>query len=78
MLDAARRRDDGKIVTTEASYYRITSYSPTLRSADRALQINGRAGHMAEYGIERFYLDVRLFRLLKAPVRSSKSSSPAI
>lgn len=33
------------------------------RVADRAVQILGGAGYMAEYSIERFYRDVRLFRL---------------
>ena len=33
------------------------------RVADRAVQIHGGAGYMADYGIERFYRDVRLFRL---------------
>jgi acyl-CoA dehydrogenase len=33
------------------------------RVADRAVQIFGGAGYMAEYGIERFYRDVRLFRI---------------
>ena len=33
------------------------------RVADRAVQIYGGAGYIAEYGIERFYRDVRLFRL---------------
>jgi acyl-CoA dehydrogenase len=33
------------------------------RVADRAVQIFGGAGYMEEYGIERFYRDVRLFRL---------------
>ena len=33
------------------------------RVADRAVQIYGHAGYIAEYGIERFYRDVRLFRL---------------
>ena len=32
-------------------------------AADNAVQIHGGAGYMAEYGIERFYRDVRLFRL---------------
>jgi acyl-CoA dehydrogenase len=31
--------------------------------ADRAVQIHGGAGYMAEYAVERFYRDVRLFRL---------------
>ena len=33
------------------------------RVADRAVQVFGGAGYMSEYGIERFYRDVRLFRL---------------
>ena len=33
------------------------------RVADRAVQIFGGAGYLAEYGIERFYRDVRLFRI---------------
>lgn len=33
------------------------------RVADRAVQIHGGAGYMAEYPVERFYRDVRLFRL---------------
>ncbi|MCX7863984.1 MAG: acyl-CoA dehydrogenase family protein, partial [Novosphingobium sp.] len=31
--------------------------------ADRAVQIFGGAGYMAEYGIERFYRDVRMLRI---------------
>ncbi len=33
------------------------------RVADRAVQIYGGAGYVADYGIERFYRDVRLFRI---------------
>jgi acyl-CoA dehydrogenase len=33
------------------------------RVADRAVQIFGGADYMTEYGIERFYRDVRLFRI---------------
>jgi acyl-CoA dehydrogenase len=33
------------------------------RVADRAVQVHGGAGYISEYGIERFYRDVRLFRL---------------
>ncbi|MFN8732232.1 MAG: acyl-CoA dehydrogenase family protein, partial [Hyphomonadaceae bacterium] len=30
---------------------------------DRAVQIFGGAGYVADYGIERFYRDVRIFRI---------------
>ena len=33
------------------------------RVADRAVQIYGGAGYIADYGIERLYRDVRIFRL---------------
>jgi acyl-CoA dehydrogenase len=33
------------------------------RVADRAVQVHGGAGYIADYGIERFYRDVRLFRI---------------
>jgi acyl-CoA dehydrogenase len=33
------------------------------RVADRAVQIFGGSGYVADHGIERFYRDVRLFRL---------------
>ena len=33
------------------------------RVADRAVQILGGSGYISEYGVERFYRDVRLFRL---------------
>ena len=33
------------------------------RGADKAMQIVGGAVYVADYGIERFYRDVRIFRL---------------
>ena len=63
VLDAARRRDDGLPVTTEASCCKLFASEMCGRVADRAVQILGGAGYMAEYGIERFYRDVRVFRL---------------
>ncbi|AVO49270.1 acyl-CoA dehydrogenase [Melaminivora suipulveris] len=62
-LDAARRRDDGRDVAVEASCAKMFATEMCGRVADRAVQILGGAGYMAEYGIERFYRDVRLFRL---------------
>ena len=40
------------------------------RVADRAVQIFGGAGYIADYGIERFYRDVRLFRLCEGIARN--------
>jgi acyl-CoA dehydrogenase len=63
VIDAARRRDDGLPVSTEASCCKLFASEMCGRVADRAVQILGGAGYLSEYGIERFYRDVRLFRL---------------
>ena len=63
VMDAARRRDDGRPVSTEAACCKLFASEMCGRVADRAVQIFGGAGYMAEYGIERFYRDVRIFRL---------------
>ena len=63
VLDAARRRDDGLPVSTEASCAKMFASEMCGRVADRAVQVFGGAGYMSEYGIERFYRDVRLFRI---------------
>ena len=63
VLDAARRRDAGENVSTEASCCKLFASEMCGRVADRAVQIFGGAGYLADYGIERFYRDVRLFRL---------------
>ena len=61
--ETARRKDAGIPVATEASCCKFYSSEMVGRVADRAVQIHGGAGYMAEYGIERFYRDVRLFRI---------------
>ena len=63
VLDAARRRDAGELVTMEASCCKLYASEMVGRVADRAVQIHGGAGYIADYGVERFYRDVRLFRL---------------
>ena len=61
--DAARRRDAGEDAGMLASCCKLYASEMVGRVADRAVQIFGGAGYMAEYPIERFYRDVRLFRL---------------
>lgn len=63
ILDAARRRDNKEKISTEASCCKLFASEMCGRVADRAIQIFGGAGYMAEYAIERFYRDVRLFRI---------------
>ena len=61
--DAARRFDAGENVSTEAACCKYFASEMVGRVADRAVQIFGGAGYVADYGIERFYRDVRIFRI---------------
>lgn len=63
VLDAARRRDAGEDVSTEAACCKYYASEMVGRVADRAVQIHGGAGYVADNGIERYYRDVRLFRI---------------
>ncbi|MBP6495580.1 MAG: acyl-CoA dehydrogenase family protein [Psychrobacter sp.] len=63
VLDASRLRDEGKDVVTESSCAKMFATEMCGRVADRAVQIHGGAGYITDYGIERFYRDVRLYRL---------------
>ncbi|MDF1586042.1 acyl-CoA dehydrogenase family protein [Marinimicrococcus flavescens] len=63
VLDAATRRDEGLNVSVEASCCKYFCSEMVGRVADRAVQVHGGAGYIADYGVERFYRDVRLFRL---------------
>jgi acyl-CoA dehydrogenase len=63
ILDAAKRRDAGESVTMLASCAKLFASEMVGRVADRAVQIFGGAGYVADYGIERFYRDVRIFRI---------------
>ncbi|XOV88553.1 MAG: acyl-CoA dehydrogenase family protein [Pseudomonadota bacterium] len=61
--DAAKRRDAGENVVALAASCKLFATEMVGRVADRAVQIHGGAGYVEEYGIERFYRDVRLFRI---------------
>ncbi|WP_342729563.1 acyl-CoA dehydrogenase family protein [Rhodospira trueperi] len=53
---------EGKAIL-EASCTKYFCTEMAGRVADRALQIHGGAGYMAEYDIERLYRDIRLLRI---------------
>jgi acyl-CoA dehydrogenase len=63
VLDAAKKRDRGEGVTLEAACAKYYASEMVGRVADRAVQIFGGAGYVADYGIERLYRDVRIFRI---------------
>ena len=63
VIDAARKKDLDATVATESSCCKYFCSEMVGRVADHAVQIFGGAGYIADYGIERFYRDVRIFRL---------------
>ncbi|MED5310843.1 MAG: acyl-CoA dehydrogenase family protein [Pseudomonadota bacterium] len=71
-LETARKRDSGENVSTESSACKLFATEMVGRVADRAVQIHGGAGYMSEYAVERFYRDVRLFRLYEGTSQSQQ------
>lgn len=63
VLECARQRDAGAPITLEAAAAKLFASEMVGRVADRAVQIHGGAGYVADHGIERFYRDVRIFRI---------------
>jgi acyl-CoA dehydrogenase len=63
VLEAAAKMDTGEGITLEAAVAKYFASEAVGRVADRAVQIFGGAGYIADYGIERLYRDVRLFRI---------------
>ncbi|CAM3818121.1 acyl-CoA dehydrogenase family protein [Bordetella tumulicola] len=63
VLETARKRDDGVDVTLEASMCKLFASEMCGRVADRTVQVFGGGGYIADNVAERFYRDVRLFRL---------------
>lgn len=61
--DAAARYAAGETVSMEASCCKYFASEMVGRVADRAVQVHGGSGYMQDYAVERFYRDVRLFRL---------------
>ncbi len=64
ILEAARARDRGEDVAMTASMCKYFASEMAGRVADRCVQMFGGAGYIADFSpIERYYRDVRLFRL---------------
>ncbi len=64
ILEAARARDRGDDVALQASMCKYFASEMCGRVADRCVQMFGGAGYVADHSpIERYYRDVRLFRL---------------
>ena len=62
-LETAARKDRGEDVVLESAAAKYFASEMVGRVADKAVQVYGGAGYIADYGIERLYRDVRLFRI---------------
>lgn len=60
---AAEKVDDGKKVIKEASMAKLFASEVFNRVADKAVQIHGGIGYIAEYPVERFYRDARITKI---------------
>ena len=65
ILETARRIDAEERPLADMSSCKLFASEMVCRVADRMLQIHGGAGYMAAYDVERFYRDVRLFRIFE-------------
>jgi acyl-CoA dehydrogenase len=63
VMETARRRDRGEAVTLDCAAAKYVASEMVGRVADKAVQIHGGAGYVADHGIERLYRDVRIFRI---------------
>ncbi|MEM7405195.1 MAG: acyl-CoA dehydrogenase family protein [Pseudomonadota bacterium] len=63
VIDAARRFDAGESVSTEAACCKLFATEMVGHVADHAVQIQGGAGFMRASAVERFYRDVRVYRI---------------
>lgn len=60
---AAEKIDEGKKVIKEASMAKLFASDVFNKVADKALQIHGGIGYIAEYPVERFYRDARITKI---------------
>jgi acyl-CoA dehydrogenase len=63
LYHAACLRDQGKQVVKEASMVKLFCTEMACRVADCAVQIFGGMGYMKDLAVERFYRDLRLYRI---------------
>lgn len=61
--ETSRRLAAGERVSMDASCAKMFASEMVGRVADRAVQIHGGSGYMRDFAVERFYRDVRVFRI---------------
>jgi acyl-CoA dehydrogenase len=63
VMDGVRKYDAKEKTALIASATKMWCTEMVGRVADRAVQVHGGAGYIADYAVERFYRDVRILRL---------------
>jgi len=63
VMDGVRKYDAREKVTLLAAATKMWCTEMVGRVADRAVQVFGGSGYIADYAVERFYRDVRILRL---------------
>ncbi len=63
VYDAARRREEGKPHTREASIAKLFASEAAYRVAKDAIQVLGGNGYSREYPVERLFRDVKLLEI---------------
>ena len=63
VMDGVRKYDAKEKTTLIAAATKMWCTEMVGRVADRAVQVHGGAGYIADYAVERFYRDVRILRL---------------
>jgi acyl-CoA dehydrogenase len=69
----ARMVDDGQKVIKEAAMLKLFGSEVYNRVADKALQVHGGIGYIADYPIERFYRDARITRIYEGTSEIQKN-----
>ena len=63
LYNAAWMKDQGRKIVKEASMVKLFCTEMACRVADNAVQIFGGMGYMKDFPVERFYRDLRLYRI---------------
>ena len=65
--------DEGRQVIKEAAMLKLFGSEAYSRVADKAVQIHGGLGYIADYPIERFYRDARIARIYEGTSEIQKN-----
>ncbi len=65
VYNTAWRIDNGESLPTESAMVKLFASEMVGRVADKAVQIHGGMGYMAELPVERIYREVRVLRILE-------------